>query len=181
MKKNTLQYILLGLIEQKGMSGYDLKEVFKNEIGEFWQAEHSQIYPTLKKLEEKGWISSTITIVGTKLEKKVYSITPLGKEQVNDWLFNQPNELASFKDEFILKLYFIKENDQQAIQDILTEQQRLHRLKLEHLYARREVIFPGKKALNGDIGHYLILDHAINREQCTLTWIERTLASLPLE
>ncbi len=29
------------------MSGYDMK-AFERDIGEFWQANHSQIYPELK-------------------------------------------------------------------------------------------------------------------------------------
>ncbi|SON64502.1 transcriptional regulator of PadC (fragment) [Latilactobacillus sakei] len=47
-QKNILQYLLLGLLNQAPKTGYDLKRVFENEIGEFWQAKHSQIYPELK-------------------------------------------------------------------------------------------------------------------------------------
>ena len=42
-RKNTLRYILLGLLSKKKMTGYELNQSFKNEIGEFWQAKHSQI------------------------------------------------------------------------------------------------------------------------------------------
>ena len=52
-KKNTLRYILLGLLSKKQMTGYELNQSFKNEIGEFWQAKHSQIYPELAKWKSK--------------------------------------------------------------------------------------------------------------------------------
>ena len=56
------------------MSGYELNQSFKNEIGEFWQAKHSQIYPELAKMEERGIIEHEVEITGMKLEKKDLSI-----------------------------------------------------------------------------------------------------------
>lgn len=34
-RKNTLRYILLGLLSKKKMTGYELNQSFKNEIGEW--------------------------------------------------------------------------------------------------------------------------------------------------
>ena len=53
-QKNKLQFIILGLLNQQPLTGYDLTKAFDDEIGEFWQAQHSQIYPQLKRLEEQG-------------------------------------------------------------------------------------------------------------------------------
>lgn len=69
-RKNTLRYILLGLLSKKKMTGYELNQSFKNEIGEFWQAKHSQIYPELAKMEEQGIIQHQVEITGEKLEKE---------------------------------------------------------------------------------------------------------------
>jgi DNA-binding PadR family transcriptional regulator len=55
-QKNTLQYIILGMLQDDKKTGYDIKTAFTTEIGEFWQAKHSQIYPELSKLTKKGWI-----------------------------------------------------------------------------------------------------------------------------
>ena len=68
-RKNTLRYILLGLLSKKQMTGYELNQSFKNEIGEFWQAKHSQIYPEPAKMEEQGIIQHQVEITGEKLEK----------------------------------------------------------------------------------------------------------------
>ena len=43
-QKNLLKNILLGLINEKPKTGYDLKKEFDTEIGEFWSVKHSQIY-----------------------------------------------------------------------------------------------------------------------------------------
>ncbi|MFQ3848115.1 PadR family transcriptional regulator [Staphylococcus shinii] len=69
-QKNILQYVLLGLLKNEHMSGYDIKKAFERDIGEFWQANHSQIYPELKKLYGRSLIDKTIEITGEKLEKR---------------------------------------------------------------------------------------------------------------
>ena len=108
-RKNTLRYILLGLLSKKKMTGYELNQSFKNEIGEFWQAKHSQIYPELAKMEEQGIIQHQVEITGEKLEKKVYELTEEGKEQLAEWIHTPTNELPVNRDEFVLKLYFVKD------------------------------------------------------------------------
>ena len=48
----VLKYAILGLLNQKSMSGYELSSEFESALNEFWNAKHSQIYPELKKLTE---------------------------------------------------------------------------------------------------------------------------------
>ena len=125
-RKNTLRYILLGLLSKKKMTGYELNQSFKNEIGEFWQAKHSQIYPELAKMEEQGIIQHQVEITGEKLEKKVYELTEEGKEQLAEWIHTPTNELPVNRDEFVLKLYFVKDVNDPAIVEINQQQRHLH-------------------------------------------------------
>jgi PadR family transcriptional regulator AphA len=53
----SLDPILLGLLREPA-SGYDLKALLDHGIGHFWAAELSQIYPTLKRLEKDGFLTS---------------------------------------------------------------------------------------------------------------------------
>lgn len=79
-QKNILKYIILGLLNHKELAGYDLKKLFEGEVGDFWSSNHSQIYPELRRMEEKGLITSHSETVGTKLEKKYYHITRPGRK-----------------------------------------------------------------------------------------------------
>lgn len=78
-----LKYALLGLIEKEEISGYDISNQFKREIGEFWSAKHSQIYPELKRLTAEGLIEYRTLITGIKLEKK---FTALRKKASKNYL-----------------------------------------------------------------------------------------------
>ncbi|MBO0462439.1 PadR family transcriptional regulator [Enterococcus sp. DIV1298c] len=175
-RKNTLRYILLGLLSKKNQTGYELNQAFKNEIGEFWQAKHSQIYPELAKMEELGIIKHEVGITGVKLEKKIYQLTEEGRILLNEWIHTSPNELPVNRDEFVLKLYFVKDINDPAWIEILEQQKELHEEKRQHLLARQQVIFPTKKEQHENYGHYLILSHAINRETEYTNWLTQVLA-----
>ncbi|WP_191988144.1 PadR family transcriptional regulator [Levilactobacillus enshiensis] len=174
-QRNRLQYIILGLLDQRPQTGYDLTKAFDNEIGEFWQAQHSQIYPLLKRLEETGDITHEVTVTGEKLAKKQYQLTPAGHEKLVAWIGEPSPELTALKDEFILKLYFIKTVDDPRLQPMLQEQILLHQRQLRHLQHRQETVFTNQAAIDQAYGHYLILDHAIEREQHYVQWLERYL------
>lgn len=169
-RKNVLKYILLGLLQTRELSGYDMKKLFEEEIGEFWSAKHSQIYQELIKLEEEGFITHRVDIVGSKLEKKYYSITDKGIAKLNKWI-GSAEELIENKDEFVLKLYFIDNKDDARLNDMIQEQIRLHENKLEHLESRMQLVFGDESKKEIMYGHYLILDHAIRRERAYLNWL----------
>ena len=106
-QKNILKYIILGLLNHKELAGYDLKKLFEGEVGDFWSSNHSQIYPELRRMEEKGLITSHSETVGTKLEKKYYHITPAGQEILSSWMHEPLSSLVPSRDEFTMKLYLI--------------------------------------------------------------------------
>ncbi|WP_318767541.1 PadR family transcriptional regulator [Lactiplantibacillus carotarum] len=178
-QKNKLQFIILGLLNQQPLTGYDLTKAFDNEIGEFWQAQHSQIYPQLKRLEEQGYVTHEVTVSGERLEKKLYHVTPAGSAVLRDWITIGTPDLTATKDEFILKLYFVATNHDPRLPGMLNEQLQLHTAKLAHLKERQTTVFPQPELIHEHYGHYLILQHAIGREDYYVTWLKQTLMALP--
>ena len=53
------------------MRGYELSSEFESALNEFWSANHSQIYPELKKLTQEGMITYEVAISGHVLQKKI--------------------------------------------------------------------------------------------------------------
>ena len=53
----SLPHILLGMLREPA-TGYDLGKRFKQSLAHFWHADLAQIYPTLKKLEQQGFLKS---------------------------------------------------------------------------------------------------------------------------
>ncbi|MBT4497858.1 MAG: PadR family transcriptional regulator [Gemmatimonadetes bacterium] len=103
----SIEHVILGLL-QKPLSGYDIKQHFDRMISHFWAAEQSQIYRTLKKLEQKGLLKSKVEPSERGPDRKVYSLTPAGRKSLQEWLRNEP----IFGDEryaFVAQLCFMGE------------------------------------------------------------------------
>ncbi|MFD1483666.1 PadR family transcriptional regulator [Lacticaseibacillus baoqingensis] len=177
-QRNILQFIILGLVTDQPRTGYELTKAFDNDIGEFWSAQHSQIYPQLKTLEAKGWLTHTEEITGEKLNRKRYAATKSGKAALNDWLTAASEPVSGAKDEFVLKLYFIHDQTDARLKPMLTTQLIWHEQRRDHLRKQLATKFPnGADAL--DFGHFLILEHALHREEEYCQWLQAALAQLP--
>lgn len=102
----SLQHALLGLLMDRPMTGYDLKLLFDKELNSFWPAQMSQIYRELGTLEAKDLLDSRIEVQETRPDRKVYSVTPEGKQVFADWMNRFPQSLLSpSRDEFALRVF----------------------------------------------------------------------------
>ena len=59
----NLKYVILGLLTQKPMTGYEIKQKFEGALSEFWYANHSQIYPELKRL----WYYTSLYVCSSRM------------------------------------------------------------------------------------------------------------------
>jgi PadR family transcriptional regulator AphA len=105
MNKNRTQFAILGMLTMEPMSGYDFRKAAEQCLGYFWQESYGQIYPTLKKMYEKGYLSQSREKTEGKPDKLVYSITKKGKEVFSKWL-DQKTRIEPKRNELLLKLFF---------------------------------------------------------------------------
>jgi PadR family transcriptional regulator AphA len=111
----TLKHGILGLLNYGPTTGYDLDKTFKGSLNFFWQTHSSQIYRELNTMEKQGWVKSEIVIQTDKPNKKVFSLTGSGKEELYRWLtHNSIEEDIRVRDPFLVKLFFSGENDTAA-------------------------------------------------------------------
>jgi DNA-binding PadR family transcriptional regulator len=57
-------------------------------VQHFWPADQSQIYRTLTQLEKDGWVEMEIVVQEDRPNRKVFSITPVGRDELYQWLVN---------------------------------------------------------------------------------------------
>jgi DNA-binding PadR family transcriptional regulator len=106
----SLTHALLGVLTARPMSGYDLLRYVDVSVGWVWSASHSQIYPELRRMEEVGLVAGDVEIRGTKLQKRVYSVTEAGLEELLRWV-EEPLGIPSLRDPVALKAIFLDMGD----------------------------------------------------------------------
>src|SRR5882757_1314748 len=86
----SLRYAILGYLSTAPGTGYDLARQFDAGLGWFWSANHSQIYPELRRMTEAGLIDREPIKVTANLDKFTYSITSKGRDELRRWAASKP-------------------------------------------------------------------------------------------
>jgi len=87
----SLQHILLGLLSESPNSGYELNKRLETVGQHIWLTEQSQIYRALYKMTSNGWVSFELVAQEATPNKKVYSLTSVGREEFEQWSHTAPD------------------------------------------------------------------------------------------
>lgn len=139
----SLRHGLLGLLSKWDATGYDIKKEFDDFMSVFWHSHLSQIYPELNKLEKEKLVESTLIPQEGKPDKKVYSITDEGLDELSKWLQIHP-ETPKSKDAFLMQVFFM---DNIPVDDVIYQlkyyrkerQQRLDKMLVTLKEAREDM------------------------------------------
>jgi DNA-binding PadR family transcriptional regulator len=86
----SLEYAILGFLNYAPLTGYELKKAFDASVRHFWPANQSQIYRTLARMAERGWVEMEVVPQEDRPPRKVYHITEAGREALLRWLSTPP-------------------------------------------------------------------------------------------
>ena len=103
-RENKTRYAVLGLLTYAPLSGYDIRRIYAQSLGNFWNESYGAIYPILKRLEAEGLATCEVERQQGKPDRNVYTITDLGRDELHRWLA-QPPDPVSERVEVLLKLF----------------------------------------------------------------------------
>jgi DNA-binding PadR family transcriptional regulator len=165
--------VILGLIAFGKRTGYDIKTFVDKTTRYFWAASYGQIYPELKRLEDRGLVRGRPEPSGGRA-RTVYELTDAGEAALEHWLGSDDEQLYELRDEGMLKLFLSDSLPEQRI-DIVRAMRRREERALAHLRA----IEPHAK--EGPAGSYLTLQLGIGLTEWTIKWCEATERQLAAE
>ena len=106
MKKplTTTSHALLGLLNVKPWTTYELAKQVQRSLGWFWPRAERKLYEEPKRLVEAGLATATEQRTG-KRPRTVYAITTAGRKALRDWLGERPAP-PSLEFEAMIKVFF---------------------------------------------------------------------------
>ena len=122
----ALREAILGLLCDGPMTGYEIKQFFRNVIKHFWNVSDGQLYPTLKKMHDSGLISLKVIRQDSTANKHVYSITEEGRTHFEDWLKEPVTKFEELKEPLVIKVFFFDRLRKEEILSHLRYQLDLH-------------------------------------------------------
>lgn len=101
------ELVLLGLLIQQECHGYELYRRFSETLAGLWHISESQMYATLKRLEEKNLLTASSSWEGLAVSRRILSPTSTGRVRFESWLASpSPCRPRALKLEFLSRLYF---------------------------------------------------------------------------
>jgi DNA-binding PadR family transcriptional regulator len=158
-------YVVLGMIATGRRSGYAMSRTAKEATRHFWAMSDGQIYPQLKSLADDGYISGQREAQGGR-ERVVYSLTPSGREALDDWLNSGERAHYELRDEGLLRLFFAEELSVDQLRAQIEAMRRRHHRAIEHLEDLRS------KAGDRACAH-LTLRYGLDLHAFAIDWYDR--------
>lgn len=125
MTRLTVEHILLYLLEQRPMHGYELyQELCSMEgISLIWNIKQALLYAILEKLEAKGYLRSELVQGEAHLPRKIFHITGSGQSSLQDWLNLPVRRARDFRQEFLAKLIIARRIGKQEALNLIQTQE----------------------------------------------------------
>jgi DNA-binding PadR family transcriptional regulator len=103
---SPLQSVMLILLRQKPMYGYELLKVLREEFEGVWSPQTGTIYPAVKRLEERD-----LVLVDNKDGTDYYSLTDKGERVLQESVKQMPSDLG-----FMIRYFQILDKAAKEIQ-----------------------------------------------------------------
>jgi DNA-binding PadR family transcriptional regulator len=182
MNLPTTSYILLGMLSSQERSGYDLKLLLDKQVHHvYWSPAKSQIYGELRRLEQAGLTTMTEVEQTNRPDKRLYRITPAGREALQQWLANPDVEPDVFKSPLLLHLFFGHLLPRQALIMQLERRQQKLAAELQGYEKREQEVRDSMQAPGAEANlPFLLLTFQFQRSmlQAALQWTTEAVAQL---
>ncbi len=174
----SLDFAILGFLNYHPYTGYDLKKIFDTSVRHFWPADQSQIYRTLARLTERGFVEVEKVPQEDRPDRKVYHITDAGRDELLKWLAG-PTPLGEPRSAALIQVFFY---GQLSDEEILAKFESFAAMMREILTRYDQIpnqLGPYEQEIPSPREHFfwlLTLDNGIRSMRANLEWAENVIA-----
>ncbi|TAK31787.1 MAG: PadR family transcriptional regulator [Chloroflexota bacterium] len=172
-----VKHALLGILSQGERHGYDLKADFDRRVGDLWDLNYGQIYTTLDRLEREGFIEGFAVEQQGRPDKRIYRITPRGREELARWLVQPIDRPRPLRDEIFVKLLFLDQSNPTALLDLIERQRSLYLRQMAQLTQRKYELTRSQSPRESLISS-LLIDAGLYHAEADVRWLNHCEARI---
>lgn len=172
MPLTTTSYAILGLLDLRDWTAYELTQQARRSLAFVWPVSESQLYAEPKRLAKEGFVTIHNRPAGHRRMRQSLSITAAGRAELRRWLATDP-AAPRLQAEFLVRTLFAPAGDKQNLLDSLSATKRTvqeaydYGLSVVQAYRRGENPFPERLHVNV---LWMVFVHDLLR--LILDWIE---------
>jgi DNA-binding PadR family transcriptional regulator len=170
------EYVLLGLLHERPMHGYELFQQFESgTLGQIVHLEMSQLYAFLKKLERLGYIAAHVETQGLRPPRKIFHLTEAGHDIFFAWLPQPVEKPRDIRILFLIKLYFTQRLQPHSLSVLVEQQRQACQRFLTNLETKHYSGLPQEEESFLD---HVVLRSRIHQTRSLLDWLSELQAEL---
>jgi DNA-binding PadR family transcriptional regulator len=168
------EFALLGLLFSGPAHGYELHKHITDPsgIGLIWGVKIANLYAQLAKLESKGWIEGKIQQKEYRPARTQFHLTNEGKNAFIAWMTQLVQHPRDFRQEFMLRYYFLARHKPELIQEVCSRQLEECRDWLKNIRTKQE-----KEEKESFIRS--VIEFRVSQIQSMVEWIEWLMVNPP--
>jgi len=97
MRKGSTEILILSLLVEEPMYGYQLSQELKRRSGGYFAMKEGLLYPTLHRMTQEGLVTSEWRHAGAARRRKYYAVTAKGHQVLSE----QSAEWRTFTEELL--------------------------------------------------------------------------------
>ena len=165
----TIENALSGFLRRQPQHGYAIHQQLSDPtgLGSVWRLKLSQLYALLNKLEEAGYVTTTLQPQESRPPRKLFHLTDSGTAAFLDWVQSPVRHGRSLRLEFLVKLYFARREGSEAVVRLLNAQREQCD---EWLATEQEVV--NAELENGREYGRLVHQFRLGQIQAMLVWLD---------
>ncbi len=127
------QPALLGFLMNGPKHGYELHQEFSQKLGRVWHLGRSRLYAQLKQLNKSDWVTVQTEFQPNRPPRKIYHLTPLGRQVFLDWLCQPTPKLRHIRIELLARIFFFQDLALCGLDELVTAQRDLLQSRIRSL------------------------------------------------
>ncbi len=172
-----VKHAILGILKESPRHGYEMKTLFDERVGNFWNLNYGQIYTTLDRLKKDGLVSCTEEEQESRPDKKVYNISPGGVQELARWLQEPITKPRALRDELFIKLLFMDQDNQGPMLKLIEQQVQIYLEQMKELTETKYRLTKGG-ITKENIFTDLLIDAALFHAEADIRWLRHVEAKI---
>lgn len=175
----ALRQVILTVLTQGEMTGYDIVSDFDLVLHHFWHATHQSVYRELAKLNTDKCVSFRNIKQQDKPDKKVYKLTRKGRIELKEWVTDADTTGANIKggDNLLIKILASSVVDKSVMLGQLDglRQISLKKIKIFDEIKKEHFQVPFESLPHYEKSAYFALRRGQYMEQAQLKWLKEVI------
>ncbi len=168
----SIRHLILGLLTQQLMSGYDIKRYLKSLSWLIVSPSFGSLYSALHGLLEDGLVTMEVAPRQGRPARKIYTVTEAGRQALRKWM-GQPVASGASLRAFLMRLILATSFSHTGLISHLQQRR-------SHVAVHQAALKPIAEGLDGtmDLGQHLPFGYGLTLATAELAWLDSTLEQL---